>query len=96
MPMFTGELALTMDVGHGLTSGDGSDPKIRLDWSDDNGMTWGSEYSRSYGKRGQYYVVPTWRRMGRFSQNRVLRFTTTEPVKSNIVKLEAEIEEGHQ
>ena len=95
-PVFAGEIALTMESGVGLTSGQGSDPQIRMDFSDDGGRTFGSEFSRSYGAIGQYGVIPTWRRQGRFPQQRVLRFTTTEPVKSNILKMEVSVEVGFQ
>lgn len=94
-PVFAGELALTMEAGVGLTAGQGSDPQIRMDYSDDGGRTYSSEFSRSYGAIGKYEVVPTWRRQGRFPQQRVVRYTTTEPVKSVIIKLEAEIEAGY-
>ncbi len=96
MPVFSNEIALTMESGTGLTTGQGDDPQIRMDWSDDGGRTFGSEFTRSYGAKGKYQVVPTWRRLGRFPQQRVLRFTTSEPVKSNILKMEAELEQGYQ
>lgn len=96
LPVFSGEIALTMEAGTGLTTGQGSDPQIRMDWSDDGGRNFGSELSRGYGAIGAYEVVPTWRRLGRFPQQRVVRFSTSEPVKSNMLKMEAEIEGGYQ
>jgi len=95
LPVFSGELALTMESGVGLNTGQGSDPQIRLDWSDDGGRTFSSEFFRSYGGVGKYEVVPTWRRLGRFPQQRVLRFTTTEPVKSNLLRLDGTVEVGY-
>jgi len=96
LPIFAGELQLTMESGVGLTTGQGSDPQIRMDYSDDGGRNFSSEFWRSYGKIGEYTSVPTWRRQGRIPKNRILRFKTSEPVKSVIIKLEADIEAGSE
>jgi hypothetical protein len=96
LPLFEGEIALTMESGVGATSGQGSDPQIRMSFSDDGARTFSSEYSRSYGKVGEYESLPTWRRQGRIPRHRVLRFETSEPVKSVIIKLEANIDQGYQ
>jgi len=96
LPIFAGEVQLTMESGVGLTLGQGSDPQIRMDYSDDGARTFSSEFSRSYGKIGEYSSLPTWRRQGRIPRHRVLRFKTSEPVKSVIIKLEADVEGGTQ
>lgn len=96
LPQFWGEMQLTMESGVGLTLGQGSNPQIRYDFSDDGGRTYSSEFSRTYGKIGEYNAVPTWRRQGRIPKHRVVRFTTTEPVLNNILKLEATVEPGSQ
>ena len=57
----------------------------------DGARTWSNEFWRSYGKIGEYDKIPTWRRQGRITASRVLRFRTTEPVKSVIIKLEADV-----
>ena len=88
--LFVSELQLTMEAGVGLITGQGSAPVIRHDWSDDGGRTFGNEIARSFGQVGKYNTLPTWRRLGRISQQRVLRFTATDPVKTNILKLEGE------
>jgi hypothetical protein len=94
LPVFAGELQLTMESGVGLTIGQGSDPQIRMDYSDDGGRTFSSEFWRSYGKIGEYNSVPTWRRQGRIPKHRILRFKTSEPVKSVIIKLEGDVDVG--
>jgi hypothetical protein len=94
IPLFAGEIQLTMESGVGLATGQGSDPVVRMDFSDDGGRTFSSEFSRSYGKIGEYMSLPTWRRQGRIPRHRVLRFKTSEPVKSVIIKLEANIAAG--
>lgn len=96
LPIFAGEIQLTMESGVGLTIGQGSDPQIRMDFSDNGGRTFSSEFSRSYGKIGEYTSLPTWRRQGRIPRHRILRFKTSEPVKSVIIKLEADVEAGTQ
>jgi hypothetical protein len=98
LPIFEGEISLTMESGVGLTTGQGSDPQIRMDYSDDGGRpgTFSSEQTRSYGKKGEFQSLPTWRRQGRIPRSRVIRFKTSEPVKSVIIKLEANIDQGYQ
>jgi hypothetical protein len=96
LPFFAGSLMLTMESGVGLTTGQGSDPQIRMDFSDNGGRTFSSEFSRSYGKIGEYMSLPTWRRQGRIPKYRILRFKTSEPVKSVIIKLEGNIIAGTQ
>jgi hypothetical protein len=94
LPIFAGEVQLTMESGVGLATGQGSDPIVRMDFSDDGGRTFSSEFSRSYGKIGEYMSLPTWRRQGRIPRHRVMRFKTSDPVKSVIIKLEADVEVG--
>lgn len=94
LPSFVGTIQLTMESGVGLAVGQGSDPIVRMDYSDDGGRTFSSEFSRSYGKVGEYMSLPTWRRQGRIPRHRVIRFKTSDPVKSVIIKLEADVELG--
>jgi len=94
--MFAGEIELFMETGQGLTSGQGSDPQVRMDFSDDGGNTFSSEFSRSYGKIGVRQQRTIWRRQGRFPISRVLRFTGTCPAKRNILMLQANAETGTQ
>ena len=98
LPIFSGEIQLTMESGVGLTIGQGSDPVIRMDYSDEGGRpgTFSSEFPRSYGKIGEFTSVPSWRRQGRIPKHRVIRFKTSEPVKSVIIKLEADVEIGSE
>ena len=64
----------------------------RMDFSDDGARTWSSEFQRKIGKMGEYGHRIVWRRKGRIQANRVVRFTMTDPVKANIIKLEANAE----
>ena len=87
MHLFVSELKLTMESGLGTI--DGLDPQIGMEFSDDYARTWSTRYLRSYGKIGEYQKIPSWRRQGRVPRSRVLRFTTTEAVKSNLLRLDS-------
>lgn len=71
---------LECEVGVGLTTGQGSDPQVVLDWSDDGGQTWSNELWRSLGALGKRSRTRVrWNRLGVF-RNRSLRFRVTDPV----------------
>ena len=94
--IFAGEFEATFESGVGLTTGQGSDPIVRMDFSDDGARTFSSEFSRSIGKIGRYEQRSIWRRQGRFPVSRVIRLTITDPVKANLIKIAANPEIGSQ
>lgn len=71
-------LEIDMEVGVGLVSGQGSDPKIMMRYSD-NGRTWSSELTRSIGKMGKYGTRVKWSKLGR-SRERVYDVSVSDPV----------------
>ena len=73
-------LQLEAEVGVGLTSGQGSDPQVMLQWSYDGGHSWSNEYWRSAGAIGNYKARMIWRRLG-LARDRVFRIRMTDPVK---------------
>lgn len=85
---------LTVDAGQGLISGQGSDPQIMMDFSDDGARTWSNELWRPLGKMGEYGRIVEWRRLGRSRKSRVFRFRQTDPIKSAWIKLEAKLSAG--
>jgi len=87
-------LELTVDAGQGLISGQGSDPVIMLDYSDDGGRTWSSELKRPLGDIGEYFRRVEWRRLGRIPSHRVFRFRQTDPIKTAWIKLEGDLTGG--
>ena len=93
---FAGEFEATFESGVGLTTGQGADPQVRMDFSDDGGRTFSSEFSRSIGKIGEYNHRSIWRRQGRFPVSRTIRLTITDPVKANLLRLAATAETGTQ
>jgi hypothetical protein len=86
-------LFVDMETGVGLASGQGSAPVVMLDWSDDDGRTFGSEVTASLdiGGVGRYRTRVTFNRLGRFS-NRTYRLKISDPVKVAILGAEARIE----
>lgn len=93
VPLFISELKATMEAGTGLQE---DEPQLRMSFSDDGGRTFGSEFWRTYGKQGAYDRVPTWTRQGKVPRARILRFVTTEPVRSNFLKLDVNASQGVQ
>lgn len=80
-------LEIFMESGVGLTSGQGSEPVIRMSFSNNLGRSFGSEFSRSFGKIGEYNRRTVWRRQGRIPISRVIRFVCSDPVRFNVLGL---------
>jgi hypothetical protein len=80
--IFHHSLELEFEAGVGNT--DGPDPQAILDWSDDDGHTWSSEYSKAIGASGAYANRAIWRRLGN-GRGRVYRVTVEDPVKTVII-----------
>lgn len=92
--LFCARFELAVEAGVGLNSGQGSDPQVELDWSDDGGHTWSLRKPwRSMGKLGQYKKRLKWRRMGSF-YNRVWRVRITDPVFRAIIAAYADYSLG--
>lgn len=81
--MFHEELELGADVGIGLATGQGSDPLVTLQVSDDSGKTWRTLPLRSMGRMGQYERRIRWHRLGSASR-RVYRMSVSDPVPVTI------------
>ncbi|PHS60771.1 MAG: hypothetical protein COB12_12730 [Flavobacterium sp.] len=96
LPIFAGEFEATFQSGVGLTVGQGSEPIVRMDKSDDGGRTFNSETRRTIGKIGEYGQRSIWRRQGRFPVSRVVRLTITDKVRANLIRLAATPEAGSQ
>lgn len=72
----------------------GVDPQVMLQWSDDGGYTWSSEYWKSAGKLGERFVRVNWNRLGS-SRDRVFRVTVDAPVKWIFIGARADIQKGN-
>jgi len=86
-------LWVDMETGVGLNTGQGSNPQVMLQWSDDGGHNWSNELWVTAGKIGERTVRAVWRRLGR-SRDRVWRVTITDPVKRVLIDGDIEMKVG--
>ena len=85
---------LDIEQGVGITTGQGSDPQIMLDWSDDGGRVFkGFQLWQSMGKIGEYNKRLRWLRLGQ-SRNRMYRVQISDPVPRVIIAAHANMEVG--
>jgi hypothetical protein len=77
-------LWLDMESGVGISTGQGEDPLIVLNVSDDGGEIYSSDLIANIGKIGQHGYGVEWRMLGQF-QTRIHRFRISDPVKRNII-----------
>jgi len=87
--VFYTSFQLDIEVGVGLVTGQGSDPKVMLRWSDDAGRNWSIERQLSAGKIGEYLTRVKQNRLGS-SRARVFEITYSEPTPFNILDAHAE------
>lgn len=74
-------LQVDVEAGVGLSGdGQGSNPQVMLDWSNDAGHVFGNEQFMSIGKLGEYKIRAKRNRLGS-SRDRVFRIKMTDPVK---------------
>jgi hypothetical protein len=85
------ELALDLETGVGLQTGQGEEPQIMLQYSNDGGHTWGRERWRNIGRIGEYKKTVKWLFLGS-SRERVYRFRVSDPVKVNLLQARLETE----
>mgnify|MGYP001565882252 CR=1 FL=1 len=78
--IFNYSFQLDLEMGVGLVSGNGSDPKLMYRFSDDGGRTWSNEKWVSAGKIGEYKKRAIWRRLGQ-TRDRVDEVVCTDPVR---------------
>lgn len=76
-------LELCFESGVGLVTGQGSDPQVMLQFSDDGGRTWSSEKWRSLGAMGNFKTRSFWTRLGS-SRDRVYRYAISDPVRRTL------------
>jgi hypothetical protein len=85
---------LDMETGVGTSgTGQGTDPKVMMRWSDDGGHSWSNEQWVSCGKIGEYRTRAIWRRLG-MSRDRVYEVSITDPVKAVLIGAELDVEGG--
>ena len=80
---FHDKLEIIMETGIGLATGQGSDPQIMLEYSDDGGVSYTSLPSKDIGPVGRTDVRVIWSALGSARQ-RVYRASVSDPVKITI------------
>ncbi len=91
--MFYSMLQVDMEVGVGLTLGQGSAPLLMMRYSDDGGHTWSNEKVATVGAVGQYAARAKYNRLGS-GRNRVWEISMTDPVKFVVLGAVLEGEKG--
>lgn len=92
--LFCSEFELDMEVGVGLTTGQGSDPQIMLQRSVNGGKTYGNTQPwRSLGKQGEFGQRLRWTRQG-MGRQMGWRLTITDPVRRTIIAAHARFGAG--
>ena len=94
--IFAGGFEATFESGVGLTTGQGSDPVVRMDFSDNGARSFKDETTRKIGKIGKYGQRSVWQRQGDFPVSRTIRLTITDPVRANLIRIAADPESGTQ
>jgi hypothetical protein len=92
--LFFSKLELFINSGKGLITGQGSDPRVMMQFSDDGARTWSSESWRDMGAIGEYGRRVTWWRLGRAARSRVFRFSVSDPIQTTFMKCEANLSGG--
>lgn len=80
-----------LDIEPGVGVIGQSAPTACLQWSDNGGKTWSSEYWATFGELGEYGARALWRRLGK-SRCRTFRVSIMDPVK--VVILGASVKLG--
>ena len=82
--VFLHKLWIEMEAGVGLLTGQGSEPKLMMQYSKDGGHTWSNEVWANFGRIGQYNYRALYLRLGR-GRDWVFKFRITDPVKTVFV-----------
>ena len=87
-------LELVFEQGVGLASGQGADPQVMLDWSDDGGRSWSAQRFRSMGRIGEYRRRTVWNQLGQ-ARDRVYRYQISDPVRRTLILATTEAATGN-
>lgn len=82
--IFFDKLQIDMDVGHGLNSGQGSDPVCRLEISDDGGRSFKNYREKSIGQTGEHEQRVQFHQLGS-SYDRVFQVSISDPVPRRFI-----------
>lgn len=91
--LFCSSFELDLEVGLGLTSGQGSDPQIMFRFSKDGSKTWSHERLMSAGAIGAYGTRAVTHRLGSARQF-VFEVSTTDPIPWRVINAYVEVDRG--
>jgi len=78
------EVVVDLDVRDVPPTGPGSDPKVRMRYSDDGGHSWSDQLTEPMGKQGQRFRRSVFRNLGQ-SRNRAFEVEVSDPVGVTII-----------
>lgn len=87
-PVFANQYEMVMATGVG--NAESPNPVVQHSYSE-NGMNFTPTLTRKMGEAGNYGHRVVWRRMGKIDRDRVLKFSTYEPVETSFFRLEADV-----
>ena len=87
--VFYSSFQVDMETGVGLSTGQGSDPVMLLESSNDGGHTFGTGRTAEIGKQGAYRTRLKWNRLGA-SRDRIFRLTTSDAIPITILNAHIE------
>lgn len=91
--IFMHRLEVVIETGTGIITGQGSDPELMMQYSDDGGRTWSAERWKKIGQMGDFTRIVEWFDLGCFYE-RMFRFKMSDPVKLVLITANADIEVG--
>jgi hypothetical protein len=80
----TNRLSIDFVTGVGLHTGQGSDPQVMVQFSDDGGRTWSNEMMGDIGEMGAYKTRVNFDQLGQTQSGRIYKIKTSDPVFSSL------------
>ena len=74
---------IIMETGVGIIAGQGDNPRIMIEFSDDGGRTWNAGAWPRVGRLGEFTLQVEWDNLGVF-YDRIIRISSTDPVNYSI------------
>ena len=90
---FHDRFEIVLETGVGATTGQGNDPKIMLEKSDDGGKTWQALPDKTFGKLGERLSRAVWHNLGS-ARTRVYRAAVSDPVPVTVRDTLVEVRGG--
>lgn len=83
-----------MTTGQGLTTGQGSKPRLMMSISENGGRSFGTEYWYDIGVTGKFMEKVTFSGLGGTSNSRVVKLQLSDPIYCSIHRVMGDISVG--